>query len=37
MLRLGSKVLVERVSKNRIYLQLLVYVFMPWCYLALKI
>jgi hypothetical protein len=29
MLRLGSKVLVERVSKNRIYLQLLVYVFMP--------
>ena len=37
MLRLGQKVLVERVSKNWIYLQLLVYIFMPWCYLALKI
>jgi len=29
MLRLGQKVLVERVSKNWIYLQLLVYIFMP--------
>jgi len=29
MLRLGPKVLVERVSKNWIYLQLLVYIFMP--------
>ena len=37
MLRLGPKVLVQRVSKIWIYLQLLVYIFMPWCYLALKI
>jgi hypothetical protein len=37
MLRLGPKVLVKRVSKNWISFQLLVYIFMPWCYLALKI
>jgi hypothetical protein len=37
MLRVGPSSFVERVSKNWIYLQFLVYVFMHWCYLLSNI